>query len=135
MATNPDPKGGKFLGPYIDPSITVAPPIAGPQGNTQPMPVPNLGKTIPTPVPARSGSTTLGRVTIYDPVTPQGVDLVDFEPGDQGAQPPPYSPNSWEIEDQTINEGVDGAQSTQSRSRDYYRNGGMIGQGFLNNQG
>ena len=68
----------------------------------------------PTPdaiLPARSGSTTLGEVTIYD------IPTVNHEPGDQGAVVPPHSPNSW------------------TPDRDYYTIDGMPGQDFFKNQG
>jgi hypothetical protein len=61
--------------------------------------------------PEKSGSTTLGEIVVYDkPGT-------DHTPGDQGATVPPHSPNSW------------------TPGRDYYKNNGMVGQDFTQNQG
>lgn len=102
-------------GPYVDQSIT--------KRN-----VDNeaAGLTVPTPVPARSGATTLGETKIYETVDQAGASLVNHEPGDQGAQAIPHSPNSWAIEDD-----ADGFP----RSRDPYRNNGMTGQDFFDNQG
>lgn len=82
-------------GAYVDQSLT--------RRNVQP--------TADEIVPARSGSTTLGEITVYDPPG------VNHEPGDQGAEVPAHSPNSWQPD------------------RDYYANGGMVGQDFFNNQG
>lgn len=65
----------------------------------------------PTPTPARSGSTTLGGVTVYE------VAGTNHEPGDQGATTKPHSPTAW------------------APGRDPYANGGAAGQDFLNNQG
>lgn len=84
-----------FPGPYVDQSLTKRNPSHA---------VPPMGDT-----PAKSGSTTLGEVTIYD------VPEVDHEPGDQGATEPPHSPNSWKP------------------GRDPYKNNGMVGQDFMKN--
>ncbi len=65
----------------------------------------------PTPVPARSGSTTLGETKIYEAAG------TNHEPGDQGAVVPPHSPTAWKP------------------GRDPYANGGGVGQDYLNNAG
>lgn len=84
-----------FIGPYTDRALTVRKPPA---------------QTI-ADVPAKSGSTTLGDITVYD------IPTVDHDPGDQGATQPAASGNKW----------VSG--------RDPYKNSGMVGQTFFNNQG
>lgn len=134
MATNPDPNGGPYQGPYTDPKLTASQAPWGPFGQLDPTPAPNLGKSIPTPVPARANSKTLGEITVYDPVTPEGVDLVDHTPDNRTAVVPPHSPNSWKVEDVAINADTPIA-STQTFPRDPYRNGGMIGQPYVNNAG
>ena len=94
MATNPDPNGGVYRGPYVDPAITKAAPPLGAFGSNTPTAAPNPEGTVPDASPADapgsepSGSTTLGEVKVYD--TPE----VNHEPGDQGAVPPPHSPNN-----------------------------------------
>lgn len=94
-----------YQGPYKDPGLTRA-------GD----PDPNQVSTAAKPDTADK----LGRVTIYD------AEGTNQEPGDQGAVTPPHSPTHWSIEDDAA--GI-------PRSRDYYRNGGMIGQDFIDNQG
>jgi hypothetical protein len=75
------------------------------------------------------------------------VDNVDHAPGDQGATPPEHAPVAWAVEQDAINAGKtrprsdlygskgDSIATNVSRGRDPYRNGGMIGQGFVENQG
>lgn len=65
----------------------------------------------PTPTPARSGSTTLGGVTVYETAG------TNHEPGDQDAPEKPHSPTAW------------------APGRDPYANGGGVGQDFLDNAG
>jgi hypothetical protein len=84
-----------FIGPYVDQALTTRNPPA---------------TTIPD-VPVKSGSTTLGEITVYDPPG------VDHTPGGQGATTPPHSPNSWRP------------------GRDPYKVDGMPGQDFLKNAG
>lgn len=124
MATNPDPNGGIYRGPYIDPAITKAPAPLGAFGAATKTPAANVPGTIPAAHPAnapgsapQTPATTHAQTKVYD------VQGVNHEPGDQGAVTPPHSPNSWAIEDDS---GV-------PRQRDYYRNDGMVGQGYLNN--
>lgn len=83
-------------GPYTDTSIT--------KRNV-------TNDSAPTPSPARSGSTTLGGVTVYEPAG------TDHEPGDQGAETKPNSPTAW------------------APGRDPYAVDGAVGQDFLKNQG
>lgn len=60
-------------------------------------------------LPARSGSTTLGEITVYEK------EGTNHEPGDQGATPPANAPNYM------------------APGRDLYANNGAVGQGFVNN--
>jgi len=62
------------------------------------------------PTPAKSGPTTLGGVTVYDAAG------TNHEPGAQGATKPANAPLGWQP------------------LRDPYRNNGMVGQDFFNNQ-
>lgn len=78
----------------------------------------------PTDTPKRSGSKTQGNIRRF--YAEDRVEEIDQVATNPGVDPPPHSPNSWLIE--TDDEGI-------SRSRDYYRNNGMISQGYLENQG
>jgi hypothetical protein len=97
-------------GPYVDKSLTQRNPV-----NADP----------DAPFPPSSGSTTLGDVRpVY--ASDHATEIVKDAAIDNDPSDVPNSPNSWQIED------VNGVP----RSRDYYRNDGMIGQDdFLKNQG
>lgn len=114
--TNPDPSNvATFDGPYTDPALT-----------DQDGPF-NEGETITT-VPAKPTPGDTGEaITVYD------IPTVDHEPGDQGASVIPDAPNSWEIEEKTVNAGT-AHESTQFYSRDPYRVDGMPSQTYLRNQ-
>ena len=149
MATNPDPKGGKFLGPYIDPSITVSPPVECPDSfgaqkvGAEASINPSLAVSGVSPVPALPGSkiplreTRVYRPAHADGVNPGGTSDYDSNAATEnalilGCQ---RSPNSWRNTDVTIPaEGAYGAQHV-SYQRDPYRIEGMTGQNFLNNKG
>lgn len=83
-------------GPYTDVSLTK-------RNVTNP--------SAPEPLPARSGSTTLGETKIYEPSG------TNHEPGDQGAETKPHSPVAW------------------TPGRDPYAVDGAKGQDYLKNQG
>ncbi len=135
MATNPDPNGGAFEGPYIDPAITKAPVPWGPHGQDANTTAPNPPGTVADPDPADEPGARPQVVADTHKETPvYDVPGVNHEPGEQGAVKPPHSPNSWKTEDQTLNAGT-AQESTQSYPRDPYRNNGMIGQTFMRNQG
>lgn len=63
-------------------------------------------EAVPTPLPAKSGSTTLGEVTVYDPAG------TDHEPANADVNTP-AAPNSWKP------------------GRDPYKVDGMVGQDFF----
>jgi hypothetical protein len=130
MATNPDPNGGAFYGPYTDPTLTQAGPKFDDVTN-DPTGTFNDGETIPGDTPAKHAPADVGNNSElnYEPVTSDGTSPVDHAPGDQGAVVPPHSPVAWQIEQVDV-EGTD-----IPFGRDPYRNDGMIGQDFLKNQG
>lgn len=91
-------------GPYVDQSITTRnPPDA----------------TLPDD-PLRSGAKTLGNIRRF--YAEDQVEEVDQDATNPAATPPEHAPMGWAIE--TTDDGI-------SRSRDPYRNAGMIGQDFL----
>ena len=122
MATNPDPNGGAFDGPYIDPAITIALPPDGAFGRATPLPAFNAVPA-PEPAPAKSGSTTQGATTAYDPVTAAGVDTADHEPNNAGAVPPAGQPLNDIVSVDVVGD--------VPRTRDPYREDGMVGQDFF----
>ena len=71
----------------------------------------NVGEVIPSPLPNRKNIQSLGRDATYD------VDGTNFDPGPQGAVVPPHAPTAW------------------APGRDFYANGGGVGQPYLDNQG
>ncbi len=77
-----------------------------------------LGTPVQDPnfVDPKPDRNSLGKTEVYD------VAGTDHRPGEQGAAKPPHSPTHMAIE------VVDGFP----RARDYYRNGGMIDQDFIN---
>ncbi len=125
MATNPDPNNiTHFKGPYAT-QDTRAPAPLGPIGSSAPMAtLVQEAQVKPPKLTQLQASASVGLP--YCPVTQEYGQNFDFTPGDQGAVPPPHAPNSWPIEDDAA--GI-------PRSRDAYREGGMIGQDFLDNQG
>jgi hypothetical protein len=66
---------------------------------------------VPDPVPAPSGSTTTGEVTVYDPPD------IDHTPINAAAVAKPHAPNSWKP------------------GRDPYKVDGMVGQDFFKRTG
>lgn len=95
-------------GPYVDKSITKR----------------NIVQDAPPVSPPKSGSTTLGSVRgVY---AEDGVTEIakDASIDNSAAVAPPHSPNSWKIET------IDGIP----RSADPYRNSGLIGRDYLDNQ-
>ena len=146
MATNPDPNGGPYYGPYVDPKISS---LNG--RSTAPLPWGPIGATGPTPAVNAPGAATAARadapgtrpqvLSDTDKATPvYDTPDVDHAPGDQGAVPPPNL-NSWGIEDDVINADTP-QESVQSYPRDPYRDNGLAGpfedgsgQPFLKNQG
>ena len=77
--------------------------------------------------PPRSGSTTLGDIRpVYANDAKTEIQNTAAATENANVDPLPNSPNSWAIEDDE--QGI-------PRSRDYYRNEGMHGQDYLNNQG
>jgi hypothetical protein len=132
MATNPNPYPGAppFKSAYMDPAIAALPTTrVEPQYDgsnaaaTVPGPI-NVGQVIPTPVPARSGSTTLGEIKVYDPAAPDGT-TEKFTPAQSAAEnilagadvPLPNKP-FWPIKKDDLN---------ISRPLDPYAAGGMTG--------
>jgi hypothetical protein len=106
-------------GVYVDQAITrvnvVQPPgtVAG-QGYT-----PGVPELVRTSIRNNQGSTR--RFYAAD-----RKDEIANHETNPSAPPIPHSPNSWKIELDSL--GI-------PRSRDYYRNNGMIGQDFFKNQG
>ena len=167
MATSPDPAVTNYKGPYIDPSLTNAPKPWGPFGSTAITPTTGqtgAGKADPDPVEepgtqrisvitgAISGATPVHNQ--YDHTRVYDNTKVIKQPGNPTAVVPPYSPNSWAIDDyKLVTGGISGAPlpggtgstgpTFVSFGKDYYRNGGMIGKqdattgqnAFLKNQG
>jgi len=103
--TNPDPNEGEFMGACVDAEITL-------DGTPD--------DQVSEAVDPFSDVDKLGDNEVYE------VDGTNHSPGDQGATTPPHAPNKMAVE-----EDGDGI----ARSRDPYRNDGMIGQDFMQNQG
>lgn len=92
------------LNAYTDPNLTTR----------------NVVMTADDVVPPHSGSTTLGNIRpVYANDTAEEIVSNGTFPDED---PPPHAPNSWAIE--TDDDGF-------KRSRDPYRNQGMIGQPFF----
>lgn len=162
MATNPDPNGGVFYGPYVDPNLATQRPSFDEVTNK---PSTDLSAQVadtaypPKHIPATVGDSIVGRandaeasaaaqaasIGYYNPVAADGSDPTDFAPGDQGATAPAHAPVGWAVESESINAGKtrqtatpygaagSSIATTVTRGRDPYRNGGMIGQGFVEN--
>ena len=119
MPTDPRPQGAPpvtqggtnrtaFRGPYVDQGLTLR----------------NPPDVAITPTPAKSGSATLGGIrNFYANDRAHEIENTATNPD---ATAPEHAGNRWQIEDDSA--GI-------PRSRDFYRNNGMIGQDFLMNQG
>lgn len=83
------------------------------------------GSVAASDLPPESGSTTLGGIRpVYANDKVEDIDNDAAATANANVDPPPHSPNSWQI----------GTVDGRKVSRDPYANQGMVGQPFFNHQ-